>query len=264
MGSQAEQSETLDHLVRAGLVAYGVVHLLLAWLTVQLALGDHSQEASTSGAMSELAQQPFGKALVWAVAVGMYLLVLWRLIEAVFGHRSEQGWTRVGKVAASLLKAAIYGALAVTATKVALGSGGSGGSGSDSMTATLMSKPGGQWLVALVGVAIIGYAAHVAWRGWSEKFAENLETEGKLGMSGAAYLLLGQVGHIGKGVALAIVGGLFVYAGVTHQSGKSGGLDEALTKVLQQPFGQVLLCAIALGFLCYGLYCFARARHLDR
>jgi hypothetical protein len=264
MGRQAEQSETLDHLVRAGLVAYGVVHLLLAWLTVQLALGDHSQEASTSGAMSELAQQPFGKALVWAVAVGMYLLVLWRLIEAVFGHRSEEGWTRVGKVAASLLKAAIYGALAVTATKVALGSGGSGGSGSDSMTATLMSKPGGQWLVALVGVAIIGYAAHVAWRGWSEKFAENLETEGKLGMSGAAYLLLGQVGHIGKGVALAIVGGLFVYAGVTHQSGKSGGLDEALTKVLQQPFGQVLLCAIALGFLCYGLYCFARARHLDR
>ena len=34
--------------------------------------------------------------------------------------------------------------------------------------------------------------------------------------------------------------------------------------MLQQPFGQVLLFAIAVGFLCYGLYCFARARHLDR
>ena len=214
-GQRVEQSDVLDHLVRAGLVAYGVVHLLLAWLTIQLALGDHNEEASTSGAMSELAQQPFGKVLVWAIAIGMFLLVLWRLLEAAFGHRSEEGWTRVGKVAGSLLKAAIYAALCVTATKVALGSGGSGGSGSDTMTATLMSQPGGQWLVAVVGLAVIGYAVHVAWRGWTEKFAENLDTEGKLGMSGASYLVLGKIGHIGKGVALAIVGGLFVYAGVT-------------------------------------------------
>jgi len=263
-GRKVEQSDTLDALVRAGLVAYGVVHLLLAWLTVQLALGDHSEKASTSGAMSTLAQQPFGKVLVWAVAIGMFLLVLWRLLEAAFGHRSEEGWSRVGKVAASLLKAAIYAALAVTATKVALGSGGSGGSGSDTMTAKLMAKPGGQWLVVAVGLAIIGYAVQVAWRGWTEKFAENLDTEGKLGMSGASYLVLGKIGHIGKGVALAIVGGLFVYAGITHDSGKSGGLDEALKEVLQQPFGQVLLFAIAFGFLCFGLYCFARARHLDR
>ena len=40
-------------------------------------------------------------------------------------------------------------------------------------------------------------------RGWTEKFAEHLETEGKLGYSGAAYLLLGKVGHIAKGIALA-------------------------------------------------------------
>ena len=49
-------------------------------------------------------------------------------------------------------------------------------------------------------------------------------------MSGASYLVLGKIGHIGKGVALAIVGGLFVYAGITHESGKSGGLDEALSE----------------------------------
>ena len=53
-----------------GLVAYGVVHLLIGWLAIQLALGDHSESASTKGAMSELAQQPFGEVLVWAVAVG--------------------------------------------------------------------------------------------------------------------------------------------------------------------------------------------------
>ncbi len=262
LGRDAERSDWLDHAVRAGLVAYGVVHLLIGWLAIQLALGDHSEEASAKGALSELAQQPFGKFLVWAVAIGLYLLVVWRILEAVFGHRDEEGADRIRKRVTSGIKAVIYGAVAVTATKVAVGSGSGGGS--DTLTAKVMDWPGGQWIVFAAGLAIIGYAGNLAWRGWKEKFAEHLDTEGKLGNSGAAYLLLGKVGHIAKGIALAIVGGLFCYAGITHEPGKSGGLDEALQKVLQQPFGQVLLIAIGVGIACYGLFCFARARHLDR
>ena len=92
-----------------------------------------------------------------------------------------------------------------------------------------MDLPAGQWLVAAIGLVIVGYAVNLARRGWTEKFAEHLDTEGKLGYSGATYLLLGKIGHIAKGIALAIVGVLFCYAGVTHEPGKSGGLDEALS-----------------------------------
>jgi type IV secretory pathway VirB2 component (pilin) len=263
LGRQAEQSDWLDHAVRLGLVAYGVVHLLIGWLAVQLALGGHSENASAKGAMAELAKQPFGEVLVWAVAVGLYLLVIWRLLEAAVGHRDEDGRERVRKRLMSLVKAGVYGALAVTATKVAIGSGG-GSSGSQTFTAKVMDLPAGQWIVVVAGLVIIGYAVNLARRGWTEKFAEHLDTEGKLGYSGATYLLLGKVGHIAKGVALAIVGILLCYAGIAHEPGKSGGLDEALTKVLQQPFGPVLLILIGIGIACYGLFCFARARHLDR
>jgi len=263
MGRQAEQSDWLDLAARVGLVAYGLVHLLIGWLAVQLALGDHSEEASTNGALPELSQQPFGRALVWAVAVGMLLLVVWRLIEAGFGHREEDGIDRLRKRAGSALKAVIYGALGVTALKVALGSGSSGG-GSEGLTAKLMDLPAGQWIVVAVGLALVAYAGALVRRGWTEKFAENLETEGRLGYSGAGYLILGKIGYIAKGAALAIVGGLFCYAGSTHDPDESGGLDEALQKVLEQPFGPYLLIAMGLGIACYGLYCFARARHLDR
>ena len=262
MGREAEQSDWLDTAVRVGLVAYGVVHLLIGWLAVQLALGPGQEDASANGAMHELARQPFGKTMVWAVAVGMLLLVVWRLIEAGFGHREAEGSDRLRKRAASVLKAVIYGALGVTALRVALG-GGSGG-GEEGFTAKLMGLPAGQWIVIAVGLAIVAYAAALAWRGWREKFAEHLETEGKLGYSGAGYLLLGKVGYIAKGVALAIVGGLFCYAGFTHAAKESGGLDQALQKVLEQPFGPYLLIAMGLGIACYGLFCFARARHLDR
>jgi hypothetical protein len=266
IGRQAEQSDWLDHAVRAGLLAYGLVHLLIGWLAVQLALGDRSGEASANGALQELSRKPFGQTLVWAVAVGMLLLVVWRVVEAAFGHRDEEGTDRVRKRVASGLKAGIYAALGVTAVRVAAGSGSSGssGKGSRGMTAKLMDLPGGQWLVVAGGLAIAGYAANVAWRGWAEKFAEHLETEGKLGYSGAAYLILGRVGYIAKGISLAIVGGLFCYAGLTHKAKESGGLDTALQKVLEQPFGPYLLIAIGVGIACYGLFCFARARHLDR
>ena len=32
MGRKAEQSDTMDHVARIGLVAYGVVYLLIGWL----------------------------------------------------------------------------------------------------------------------------------------------------------------------------------------------------------------------------------------
>ncbi len=60
------------------------------------------------------------------------------------------------------------------------------------------------------------------------------------------------------------MGGLFCYAAITHDPKKSGGLDQALQTVLEQPFGQVLLTAIALGIAAYGAFCFARAKHLSR
>jgi hypothetical protein len=263
MGREAEQSDWLDHAARVGLVAYGLVHLLIGWVAIQMALGHHDENASAQGALQHLAQQPFGKALVWAVAAGLFLLVGWQLIEAAFGHRERDGSDRVRQRLVSGAKACVYGGLGATAVRVAVGSGSSS-QGSRGTTAKLMDLPAGQWIVVAVGLAVLGVAGGLAWRGWKEKFAEHLDTEGKLGNSGAAYLILGKVGYIAKGIALAIVGVLFCYAGLAHQPDKSGGLDAALQKVLEQPFGPYLLIAMAVGIGCYGLFCFAQARHLDR
>lgn len=259
---QVAHSDTLDGAVRAGLVAYGVVHLLIAWLGLQLALGRSEGKADSTGAMHQLAEQPLGGVLVGAVGVGMVALVIWRLLDAAVGHRSEDDTDRLRHRATSLGKAVIYGALAVSAVKVALGSGSESGSGSRSLTARAMDLPAGTWLVGLVGVAIIGYGLRHAQRGLTHGFADHLTSEGRSGDAGTVYLWLGKVGYVAKGAAIAAVGGLFVYAAGSHDPDRSGGLDDALRTVLQQPFGPYLLAAIAVGVAAYGLFCFARARHL--
>ncbi len=262
-GREANDSDWLDYAIRAGLVAYGIVHLMIAWLAAQLALGEQEGKASSTGALQELAEGAFGTILIWLIAVGMILLVLWRLLEAALGHEDEDGKDQIRKRLGSLAKAVIYGAIAVSAVKVATGSSSQGG-GSDSMTAQLMDLPAGRWIVAGVGLAIIAYGANLVRRAWTEKFREHLSAEGKSGDVGKAYIWFGKAGYMAKGISIAIVGGLFCYAAYTHEPNKSGGLDVALHKVLEQPFGQFLLLAIAAGIACYGLFCFARARHLSR
>ncbi len=260
-------SDWLDVAARVGLTAYGVVHLVTAWLALQLAFGDRQGSPSSSGAISELAQQPFGKVLVWAVAIGMFLLVVWQGIEAVAGHRDEDGGKRTGKRLLSAGKCAVYAAIGISAVKVAVGSGSSGKSSekqTDSMTATIMDLPAGQLLVGAVGLGIVGVGVAFAVRAWTEKFAKHLDAEGKSGSTGTAYLWFGKVGYAAKGVALGVVGSLFCYAALTHDAEESGGLDQALHEVLDKPFGPVLLGVIAVGIGCYGLFCLARARHLSR
>jgi len=260
---QAHESDWLDHAVRIGLVSYGIVHLMVAWLAGQLALGEKAESASNAGALHAIAEQPLGGVLIWMIAVGMVLLVIWRLLEFALGHRDvDDDAKRWRKRTASLGKGVIYAVIAWSAVKVAVGDGSQGGT--DSTTAKLMDLPGGRVIVGAVALAIVAYGGLLVFRGWTEKFTEHLDWQGQSGKDGSVYVTFGKVGHIAKGIAIGIVGGLFAYAAITHEAKKSGGLDQALQTVREQPFGQVLLIAMALGLACYGLFCFARARHLSR
>ena len=143
---KAEDHEWMDHAVRFGLIAYGVVHLLVAYLALRLALGEGSGKASSTGALHELAQQPFGAVGLWLVAVGMLLLVVWRVLEVVAGHTEKDGRERVTARLVSALKGVLYASLGVTAIRVAVGDsssggGSGGGSGAEGETGSGTVRP---------------------------------------------------------------------------------------------------------------------------
>lgn len=261
VGHQAEDSDWVDGAVRFGLVIYGLVYVLIAWVAAQLALGDY-HGAVTKGAFKAMAEHRFGGVLLVVVAVGMMLLVLWRLLDAAVGHREKDGAERWRLRAYDLLKAGVYAGIGFKAVKTGLGD--TGGNSSRTATAKLMELPAGVWIVGAVGVGVAGYGAAQIWRGLSEKHREHLAAEGRTGTDGSAYLLLGKIGYVAKGIAFIMVGGLFVYAAVDHRPKRSRGLDGALARLLDQPYGSWLLLAMAAGLACYGLFQLARARHLSR
>ncbi len=71
------------------------------------------------------------------------------------------------------------------------------------------------------------------------------------------------MGYIAKGVALGVLGGLFVWAAATYDADKAGGLDVALRKLLDTGVGPWLLALVAAGIVCFGAFCFAWAWYAD-
>jgi hypothetical protein len=271
MGSarQAGDSDGLENLARIGLIAYGVVHLLVAWLALQLAWGTGGKSADQSGAMQTLAESPLGKPLLWVVAVGLIALAVWQAAE-VFRWRS--GWSASGKTrtkalrksGSALVKAAIYVTVAVLAIRFATGGGKSSSQSQQDTTAGVFGWPGGQFLVGIAGLVLIGVGVYHIRKGVTKRFLKQIDTSGCSQSAIRLVTRLGQVGFPGKGVALAVVGGLLGYAALTFDPSKAKGLDGALHTILELPFGRILLTLVAVGIAAFGAFCFVRARYPER
>jgi hypothetical protein len=259
---QAGDSTSLEWLARGGLIAYGVVHLLVGWLALQIAWGASAgTSADTSGALTTLAQQPFGTVLLWVVAVGLVALALWQTSEAIWGHPDRDRAKRIRKQVTSGAKAAVYAALAVSAALVALGSGSSSSQSQEQATTGVLAWPGGRVLVVAAGLAIIGVGIAGIIKGIKKSFTEEIDTSSMSPAARTGVLRLGQVGYVAKGVAMGVVGGLLTYATVTFDRQTAQGLDGALQTILAQPFGRYLLTAVALGFAAFGLFAILQSRY---
>lgn len=256
--NEVKDSRVLDIGMRVGLVAYGAMHLLFAFIALQLAWT--SDSTSSQGAITQLADSTAGAIALWVAALGLVLLAVWQGAEAVAGYSYAEGATRTRKRISSGIRTIVYLVLAWLAGSSAAGISGGGGGGKG-YTAQLMSAPAGQFLVGGIGVAVIGYGCRQVYKGVTETFTDDLEPEATSGSSGTGLVRMGQAGFIAKGVSLGLVGGLFVWAAATYDPAKAGGLDEGLRILLEQPYGKYLLSLMGLGLAAFGAYCFGWARY---
>lgn len=233
------------------------MHLLLAWLAVQVARGQNV-DASNQGSLTALSHLPLGKVLLGAIAVGMAALTLWQVIEAALGYQWLDDRKRLVRRIASGFRAAVYASLSWTAFKfLTSGRIASGESSSQQTTNTLFSLPGGRLLVALVGIGVAVAAIDQIQRGIRKSFV-------KYDLQGTPPLWavrLGILGWVAKGGALAVVAGLFLTAAMHDSAKDAGGLDRALQTLRGWPAGQALLALVALGLACFGVFCFVWARY---
>jgi hypothetical protein len=259
--SRAANSKPLEYLARGGFVAYGVIHLLFAWLALQIAIGSSSGEADQSGALATIAAQPGGKFLMVLIIIGMVALAVWQAFEAVIGVSGPRDRAAMAERVVSAVRAALYLYFAFLAYKVFSGANASQGDSQQSKTSSMMDSTGGRWLVGLIGLVVLGVGVGLIVYGLTKKFEKHLNTGLMNPSVHRTVRRLGMAGYPAKGVAYGIAGGLIVAAAVTYDAEKARGLDAALKALAKHSFGPWLLGLVALGIAAYGVYCFFQAKY---
>lgn len=255
---RATDSKALEYTARGGFAASGVLHLIFGYIILRLALGDGGN-ADKSGALATLAAQPGGAAMLWIAAVGLFVLGLWYVAEAIIGSKpSEQGqddspaYKRIKPAALAVVNFSI----AFSAARFAMGGGKADSQQNAGMSAQLMQSGWGKALLIAIGVGVIAVGGYHIYKGATKKFLKELRVSGGTGITA-----VGVTGYVAKGLVFAGAGILVIVATLQADPSKSSGLDAAVKTLGQAPFGKFLLILAALGIASFGAYSFVRSRY---
>ncbi|WP_369237087.1 DUF1206 domain-containing protein [Streptomyces sp. R21] len=256
---RSTERQTLVAAGRAGFAARGVVYVLIGALAIRIALGSGGGTADRQGALAQVAEQPFGKVMLWAIVVGFASMALWRGARAVLTRGPQR------KASSRALDGgrAVFYAFVCWTTAVYAAGGGQGSSGnakSQDWTASALKLSYGQVLVGAAGCLLIGIGAVLAVRAAMRSFLKQLDTGSMSPRTQQVVTALGVGGGVARGVVFAAAGIFILVAAIRFDPDKAKGVDATLRSFTQTPVGPWLLVAVAIGLILFGVFSFASAR----
>ena len=251
----------LGRLVRFGLVVRGIIYIVPGLLALKLALGLRGQATTQSGSIDIIGRQPFGGALLIAVAVGLAGYSIWGVVRAAFdplrrGHSPAGLAQRFGYAMSAIAFAGLF-----IATLRFLTGAVSHVAPAEDWAAAFLRQPLGAAFVGIVGLCwIFGSGLPQIVQGWRAKFVRDLALERLSARERRWAVRLGRVGLIARGGVFTVIGGLLVAAALHRNPAGAGGLDGALLELGRRSFGRLFLGAAGAGLMVFGAYSVMCAR----
>ncbi|MFI5663228.1 DUF1206 domain-containing protein [Streptomyces sp. NPDC051684] len=260
----AAKSPAIAVAARAGFLGRGVIYLLIGFLALRISFvdGGGGKQADRGGAVAEIAEKPFGMALLWLLGIAVAGMAVWRLSEAAFGQAGPDG-RKAGKRAMAAGRCVFYGFVAYSVLSFAAGeksSGGSSDKSSKDVTAKVLEWPHGQWIVGAAGLAVAAAGVWIAVRALLRKFHKHLKMSEIPSRARKFVDFLGVSGGAARGVVFTVAGVFAVTAAVRHEPGRAKGMDDTLRSFTDTPAGPWLLILIAVGLVAFGLFSWVNAR----
>jgi hypothetical protein len=257
---------SFEWLARAGYATRAFLYFIIGGLAALAAFGYGGATTDNKGALLELYQQPFGRALLALSAVGLFGFALFRGYQVIVDPEHQaRGWRaakRVGWAAVALVHAGL-GVFAIgLASSGGNGNSGAGGDETRSTTAALLSwTPLGPWLVAGIGATLIGVSCHQLWCAWRSELDEQLDLSSLSGGVRRWVVRLSRFGIAARAVVGWLAGAFLLLATINSNAGEAKGFGESLAMVRQAPLGGVLFAVVALGLLAFAFYELVEARY---
>lgn len=257
-GRSDAPGRVVDVLGRVGLVGYGIVHLVVAWLALQVAFGVPDAPPDAAGAVGTIAATPGGVLALVVAVVGLLAFALWQLTAAAVGFRWVRGGERVRKRVGAVAKSIAVCGLAGIIVEYLTGIRSSNGT-VQQLAAQVLTLPAGRLLLGIAAAVLLGLAGAMTYTGVRRTFMGDLDVRRLASGVQNAIEVLGVIGHLGRALAIGVVAGLAGAAALLADPGWAGGLDEALRALGTTAAGTGLLAVVAAGFMAFGLFCIADA-----
>jgi hypothetical protein len=229
-------------------------------LSVLAAFGLSQKNGDKEGAFKLIYEQPFGKILLIAIAIGLLGYVMLRFFQAYKdidnkGNDMKGVFTRIGYALSGLL----YLGLGAYALKLVLaGTGGAGGDSRQFVVSKVLGYPAGEYIVGIAGLIVIGMGIYQIIRGVTGKFMKKIQLV-RSNMKDF-FKRAGTVGYISRGIVLAIIGYFLFHAALRSNAQEAQGTGAAFD-FLQNNFGSVMMALVALGLIGYGIFTFVKAKY---
>jgi hypothetical protein len=254
----AEHGAWIEWAGRIGFATKGVVYGMIGAMAAAAAWQGGRAQGS-EGAIREIGQQPFGQILLWMIAAGLAGYALWQFVRAaVDPERRGREWKDLARRACYALCGVIYAGLAIYAAPGSVG-GGSSSEASKGLIGSALSYPGGQALVAAVGLGIVGFACFELYLAWTQNFMREYQVHKMNDVEHKTARWAGTVGLAARGVTFLIIGAFVVVAAVKLDPNQAKSFGEALEVLAQQSYGPWILMLVGLGLVAYAVYCGTQA-----
>ena len=248
----------IETLARLGYASKGVIYAIVGMLAVAAALNRGGRVTDTRGALRVLLTQPFGNTVLWIVAVGLFGYAAWRVLDALFDpDRRGTSFAGLAVRIGSLMRAAAYGTLGLEAFRLARGLRASG-SGQTSRqtrmwTARVMELPLGEWLVAVVGLGVVGYGVWEIVKAAREKTDDSVDPSQLPPGLRTPLINIARFGVIARAVIIIVLGIFLGRAALQRDASVVSGPRESIIELVGVFHSRWVLAAIGLGLIGYGV-----------
>lgn len=247
-------------LGRIGYAARSVVYATIGVLALRAAAGlDGGDTVDSKQAIRDLASGRFGTVVLVVLGLAMAGFALWRVVEAL--GRRQDGGPKPFERLVSLFSAVVYAGLVVQCWRLLNGArGGGGDKETHDWTGRLMGHEFGVVVVGIVGVIFLIFAIAQVRKGVTDRFLKRIDMACLSAKAQALTLWSGRAGYVARGIVFGIVGAFLIVAAVKSDPRQARGLGGALDALFAQPFGPLLLGAVAIGLIAFGTFSALSAR----
>jgi hypothetical protein len=251
-----------ERLARFGYASKGIVYLIAGLFTARAAFGFGGRATDKNGALLTILAEPFGQFMLVLIGVGLIGYVLLRFVQALLDpeHKGDDA-KGIAQRAGYLLSGLLYGGLALSALRLAIGIRGGVGDQSESLAARVFELPLGRWLVGIAGLIVLGSGLYQLYKAYSADFSEHFRWNDMRPTERTWAVWLGRTGLTARGIVQSLVGLFMIQAALLFDASKVQGSGSVIQSLAHPPFGLWTVGVVALGLAAYGVYMLVAAKY---